>query len=156
MELAQPSRAPVLAADMAMHSSTLTLRRFSKAMSSACPEIIDAVASASAAEAAARVSEGAPSSTWWASVSRASPAMMAEPTPKTDQTVGRWWREMSSSMMSSWISEKLWTSSTATPPGMPTEASAHAASAESSASAGRMPLPPGASAGRPSASVHPR
>ena len=39
---AQPRRAPVLAADMAVHSLTVTSRRFSKAMSSACPAIIAA------------------------------------------------------------------------------------------------------------------
>ena len=48
-------------------------------------------------------------------------------------------------MMSSWISEKLCTSSMATPPGTPRSGSAQAASAPSTASVGRIPFPPGAS-----------
>jgi hypothetical protein len=144
-----------LAADMAVHCSTETSRRRSKAMSSAWPAIIAAVASAREAEAAAPVVGDASRRTWWARTCRASPATMAGPTPNNDQTVGRWWRSVSVSMMSSWMSEKLWTSSTATPPGTPRSGSAHAASAPRMARVGRTPFPPGASAGLPSASVQP-
>ena len=89
IDAAQPSRAPVLAADMAMHCSTVTSRRLSKAMSSAWPAIMAAVASASAADAAAPRPDGLSSSTWWARICRASPATMAGPMPYTDHTVGR-------------------------------------------------------------------
>ncbi len=50
----------------------------------------------------------------------------------------------------------MWTSSTDTPPGTPTCASAPTASADSRASAGRTALPPSPAAGLPSRSIQPK
>ncbi len=74
---------------MRRHSSTVTEVRVSKAMSSAWPAIISWVAVAKIAVARTRSGVGSSSSTWVASVARASPAMMAEPIPNWAQTVGR-------------------------------------------------------------------
>ena len=89
IDAAHPSSAPVFAVDMAMHSSTLTERRFSNARSSAWPAIISAVASPRAAAAAAPAALGLRSRTSVASVARASPTNRATQGPHNAQTVGR-------------------------------------------------------------------
>ena len=114
MAAAHDSRAPVLPASMCRHSSTESEARRSEAMSSAWPAIIAWVASASRPAARTRSGVGSSRRIWKARVARASPAMMAWPTPCSAHSVGRCRRSRSPSMMSSWTSEKLWTSSMAT------------------------------------------
>ena len=119
-DAAQASSAPVLPASMAMHSSRETSSRVSNAMSTAWPAIIALVAAASADAAAGATGRAGVEQDLRARASRrASPAMMASPTPNSAHTVGRCRRSRSSSMTSSWSSEKLWTSSMATAPGTP-------------------------------------
>jgi hypothetical protein len=88
MAAAQDSSAPVLPATIPRHSSAVTSARPSKAMSSACPPIIAATASASSTLAAAPAGPRS-SRTWWPSVTSASPTSTAGPTPYSAHTVGR-------------------------------------------------------------------
>ncbi|CAM5230434.1 hypothetical protein SMICM304S_10440 [Streptomyces microflavus] len=76
-----------------------------------------------------------------ASANSASPARTAGPVPYAFHTVGRRRRVSSPSMMSSWMREKVWISSTATAPVTPSRPLPPAASAPSTASAWRTPLP---------------
>jgi hypothetical protein len=80
--------------------------------------------------------------TWTASVASASPAMMAFPIPNSLHTVARCRRSVSPSMMSSWMSEKLWISSMATAPTTPVSSVAPAAEAERRERAARTRFPP--------------
>ena len=125
-------------------------------MSSACPSIILAVALERDSQAARRGGVVMARRARCASTRRASPARMAEPSPNTAQAVARWRRSPSRSITSSWRSEKLWTNSTATAPGSAVSAGDPAASAESSARAGRTALPPSPSLVRPSSSAKPK
>ncbi len=125
-------------------------------MSAACPASIAEVARARRVVAATRSGVGSPSRTWKARLWNASPEMMASSVPKAAQTVALCRLSTSPSMMSSWMSEKLCTSSTATAPGMATSPEAATDSADSTARAGRRPLPAPTIDGEPSASAQPR
>ena len=151
------SSAPVLFASMAMHSSRVAVSPRSSATSCAWPAIMAEVALTRRRVAAAPWGVRSSSrSTSNASACMASPTTMPSPTPNTSHTVARWRRVRSLSMMSSWISEKLWMSSTATPPEIAAFGSPCTASVPSIARADRTPLPLPASEGLPSWSVQPR
>ena len=114
---------------------SVTSPRASKARSSACPAII-VRRRRRAARAGARGAPGRPaaSSSDLHGEGRAARRRRGSPwpAPNTAHTVGRWRRSRSPSIRSSWISEKLCTSSTATAPGTPTRSSAPTAAADSS------------------------